>query len=78
MFTAAIELCGCGLPCCLPTLPRRWRKAAVKPGQQPERVKKPPSPVNYVSQIRRAVDTCRRNDLRKGDVVLVEAGDIIL
>jgi hypothetical protein len=21
---------GCGLPCCSPTLPKRWRKAAVK------------------------------------------------
>ena len=37
-FTAAV-VSGCGLPCCSPTLPKRWRKAAAKPGQQPERVK---------------------------------------
>jgi hypothetical protein len=29
MFTAP-SASGCGLPCCSPTLPKRWRKAAVK------------------------------------------------
>ncbi len=26
----APSACGCGLPCCSPTSPKRWRKAAVK------------------------------------------------
>ncbi len=30
-FTAAASVSGCGLPCCSPTLPKRWRKAAAKP-----------------------------------------------
>lgn len=29
-FTAP-SVSGCGLPCCSPTLPKRWRKAAAKP-----------------------------------------------
>ena len=29
-FTAAVSI-WCGLPCCSPTLPKRWRKAAAKP-----------------------------------------------
>jgi K+-transporting ATPase ATPase B chain len=69
---------GCGLPCCSPTLPKRWRKAAAKPGQQPERGEK----TAFARKLRApqhdaTVDHVPAEDLRKGDVVLVEAGDII-
>ncbi|UMX90668.1 hypothetical protein MJ579_08945 [Klebsiella pneumoniae] len=50
-----------------------------QPGQQPERGEKTAFAANCAprSMTRRSI-TCRREDLRKGDVVLVlEAGDII-
>ena len=71
---------GCGSRCCSPTSPRRWpraaarrrrtrcaRRAATLPGQEAA-----PSPTATPS-----TSWSRPPTLRKGDVVLVEAGDFI-
>ena len=71
---------GCGSRCSSPTSPRRWPRAAARP--RPPRLRKarrelagqaadPPRPRTHGSR------SSRPPSLRKGDVVLVEAGDII-
>ena len=67
---------GCGLPCCSLTSPKRWRKGAASAanslkGEQAQRCEETGGTVSRCAVAAVAADT-----LRKGDVVLVEAGDI--
>ena len=83
---------GCGSPCCSPTSPRRWPKGAARPRPTPcaapgTRCRprsssiRPPSRCTNRSRRRCSIAArspwSRPPTLRKGDVVLVEAGDYI-
>jgi K+-transporting ATPase ATPase B chain len=70
----APSVSGCGLPCCSPTLPKRWRKAAVKQANSLKGVKNRLRPQIARPQHDAQIDHVPADELRKGDVVLVEAG----
>ena len=69
--------CGCGSRCCSPISPKPWPKAAAR--RRPRRCARParrPRPSS--SSMRRRGSSCpRRWQARPGQLVLVEAGDII-
>ena len=70
---------GCGSPCSSPTSPRRWPRAAAR--RRPTRcarrarTSRPSSSPSRGATRRRARSPA--SQLRKGDLVLVEAGDVI-
>ena len=67
---------GCGSPCCLPTLPRPWPKAAAR--RRPTRCAKPrarPSP--DATRDDGSFEEVASGLLRAGDVIYVEAGHYI-
>ena len=72
---------GSGSPCCSPTSPRRWPKAAARrrPTTLRAHAHRDAWPSACADARRRAI--CRRrssaHELQVGDVVLVEAGDLI-
>ena len=77
--SSSVSACGSGSRCCSPTSPRRWPRGAARP--RPPRLRKARTQVTA----RRIVDrpdgrrrpTCRPPNLQVGDLVLVEAGDVI-
>jgi len=66
---------GCGLPSCLPILPKRWPKAEAKPGPglAETRVQTKTRRIGRNGQLEEVSAT----ELRKGDVVLVRATETI-
>ena len=70
---------GCGSPCCSPTSPRRWPKAAARRRRRPCARRAP----RRMAKRLLAVDGTRlrrsspRRRCKPGDIVLVEAGDLI-
>ena len=71
---------GCGSRCCSPISPRRWRRDAAR--RRPRALRRSRSDTRakrYVDpkNLRGAYEAVNALDLRVGDVVLVEAGDII-
>ena len=69
---------GCGSPCSLPTSPRRWRKAAAR--RKPRVCGRParrPRPSSSSMRKTALVVPTPAGELRPGQVVLVEAGDLI-
>ena len=70
--------CGCGSPWCSPTSPRRWPRAAARRRRRrcarcaPRRW-----PSASPTPTRRTAQRFRRRELKRGDMVLVEAGDLI-
>ena len=71
---------GSGSPCCSPISPRRWPKAAAR--RRPTRcggraLTRPPGATSTSENLTGPVQGVNALDLRLGDVVLVEAGEII-
>ena len=69
--------CGSGSRCCSPTSPRRWPKGAARPRPKPcaERAATSRPRSSQKPERNAGVTTVSASALRKGDVVLVEAGD---
>jgi hypothetical protein len=67
--------CGCGSPCCSPTSPRRWPRAAARP-RPTTCARRAPKPRPSWSAPAARSNWSRRPSSR-GDVVMVEAGDVI-
>ncbi|KAI5929294.1 Copper-transporting ATPase 1 [Manis javanica] len=70
--------CGCGSPCCSPTLRRRWPRAQPRPGRQPaqheaQHHRQKLEQANYQSRWH----PVGAEELRSGMWVLVEAGDTV-
>ncbi len=77
-FILAASPPGCGSPCCLPTLPRRWPKGAARP--RPTRCAPRAEMSRQEAGEPRTAPTSSPTSaaaLRKDDVVLVEAGDLV-
>ena len=75
--------CGCGSPCCSPPLPKLWPKGAARRRPPTLRATRSdtiakrlldPTGAAHLSAV---IETVPALDLRAGDVVLVEAGDVI-
>ena len=68
--------CGCGSPCCSPTSPRRWPRAAARP--RPRRCARPAA--ETTARVRRADGTIEErpsSQLQVGDLCVVAAGEVI-
>ena len=70
------QLSGCGSPSFLPILPRQWRKDAVRPRRRRLRKMRQETVARRLVNGKRE-ETVPASALRKGDVVVVEAGEII-
>ena len=70
---------GSGSPCCSPTSPRRWPRGGARPRPRPCARRASTTLAKQLEEPRRDAQRTEvaSTDLRKGDLVLVEAGDII-
>ena len=74
--SACRSRCGCGSRCCLRTSPKRWRKRAAR--RRPTRCARPrPTSSARRSATGGKLEQVPGSQLRAGDVVFCEAGDII-
>jgi K+-transporting ATPase ATPase B chain len=81
LFTSAWR-CGCGSPCCSPTSPKPWPRAAARPRRPAARPQAPDlgqALTHYQRGTPRQLQwhPLEADALRKGDMVLVEAGDVV-
>ena len=67
---------GSGSRCCSPTSPRPWPKAEARP--RPTRCERhAPGPWRIAARRRLGIENIPADQLRKGDIVAVSAGEII-